>query len=274
MGEQLRVLWLRHSGIASTSAREKLAYRFDFFVQTLWALTTAGLLYSLWSAVYRNATGLALPLDALLTYVCLGQIFNFTRLAQVQRRIIQRVTGNIHSGNIAYDLLRPVDYQAMQFSDALGLFLSEMVLANLPAYLVAVALFGIDAPTSPLAGLGFAVSIFCAFLLNFSLDFLVNILAFWTYGTTGAMYAKKALVDLLAGSLVPLALFPDWLRGIAMVLPFAGIANTPLSIYIGATVGAGIWWGIAQQLLWALAMALLTRLVWLRAVRRVAIQGG
>ncbi len=141
-------------------------------------------------------------------------------------------------------------------------------------HLFALVVFGIAPPASPLAALGFAASLVGAFLVAFSLDFLLMILAFWTYSAGGIIYAKRAGLDLLAGSIVPLTLFPDWLRGVALALPFQSLAYTPISIYLGRIGGAAIWWSILVQLGWATVLVLLTRLVWLRALRRLTIQGG
>jgi ABC-2 type transport system permease protein len=210
----------------------------------------------------------------LLTYICLGQAFNFARIAWAQRRLLFRVNGSLRSGNIVFDLLRPADYQAMQFSEVAGQFVAEMLLINLPAYVFALMVFGIEAPASVGAAAGFALSLLGAFLVSFSLDFFLMILAFWTFGVQGIIYARRAAIDLLAGSIIPLALFPGWLRAIALALPFQGLAYTPISIYLGEIAGAAIWRSFLGQLGWAVALAVLTRLLWLRALRRLVVQGG
>jgi ABC-2 type transport system permease protein len=271
---RLAELALRYWGIAATSVKEKLIYRFDFFSSLVSAMLTATLLYFLWRAIYQSATNLGLPLQALLTYVVLGQVFNFSSIGAAQRRVMWDVVGNIQTGNIIFDLVRPADYQAMQLAASCGTFVSGLLLTSLPAYLLALVVFGISVPASPAAGVGFAASLLAAFLLSFSLDFFINILAFWTFSLQGIMYAKKALLDVLAGTIIPISLFPGWLHTIAQVLPFQGLAYTPLAIYTGAIAGTAIWRAIAVQLLWALALVVLTRLVWLRALRRLVIQGG
>lgn len=271
---RLHELALRHSGIAVTSVKEKLIYRFDFFLSLVITLITMTLLSFLWRAIYRNATAIDLPFQALLTYICLGQAFSFNRIAWPQRRLMFRVGGSIRSGNIVFDLLRPTDYQAMQFSEVLGLYVTEMALINLPAYLFALVVFGISPPASPVAAAGFALALVGAFLLAFSLDFLLSIIAFWTFSAGGIIYGKKALLDLLAGSIVPLTLFPDWLRAVALFLPFQGLGYTPIAIYLGQISGAAIWWSLLVQVGWAAVLILLIRLVWLRALRRLVVQGG
>ena len=63
---------------------------------------------------------------------------------------------------------------------------------------------------------------------------------------------------------------------LALVLTYwaVGLAYTPISIYLGDIRGAAIWWSFLVQLGWAVALAVLTRLIWLRALRRLVVQGG
>ena len=113
-----------------------------------------------------------------------------------------------------------------------------------------------------------------AFFLIFSLDFLIGLLAFWTHNVWGLTYAKIATLDILAGTIIPLTLFPDWLQGIVFALPFKGMAYTPLAIYIGTIQGSAIWMGILNQFAWGVVLILFTRLLWFKARRRIEIQGG
>ena len=274
-GVGLRAMADRYYGIALTSTKEKFVYRFDFFLSLVVSLAGMALMVYLWRAIFRAApTSLGYDLRDLLTYICLGQAFNFGRIAAAQRRLLFRVNGSLRSGNIVFDLLRPVDYQALQFAEVAGQFVTESVLINVPAYLVALLVFGIASPASASAAAGFALSLLGAFLISFSLDFLLMILAFWTFGVNGLIYARRALIELFAGSLVPLTLFPDGLRAIALALPFQGLAYAPISIYQGRIVGSDIWRSFLFQIVWAIVLVLLTRLVWLRARRRLTIQGG
>jgi ABC-2 type transport system permease protein len=265
---------VRYAGVAAASFKEKLAYRFDFFTASLLSLVTAALLSYLWRAVYRSSVGIEMPLETLITYVCVGQAISMTRLSWLQRRSTYQASGKILSGDIIIDLARPLDYQLLQLSDAVGFFFSEMLFINIPSYILFLVVFGIDLPVSPEAAVGFVISLLGAFLLMFSLNYLVAMAAFWTYSALGLIYAKRAIVDILAGSLIPLSLFPQWLKGISEALPFQGIAYVPLSIYIGTIRGSQIWLSILKQFAWALAMMGLMRLIWARASRRITIHGG
>jgi ABC-2 type transport system permease protein len=210
--------------------------------------------------------------QALITYVCLGQAFSFARPGQ--RRVMMRIGIGIRRGDILVDLIRPTDYQLLTFSGTFGAYLMETLMVSLPSYLLAFLLFGIDPPVSSAAALGFFFSLFGAFFLVFSLDFLIGLLAFWTFSVWGLGYAKMAVLDILAGTIIPLTLFPDWLRRIVLALPFKGMAYTPLAIYVGEIEGSAIWMSILNQFAWGVGLTLFTRLLWLRARRRIEIQGG
>jgi len=262
----------RHWGVALAAVKGELAYRFEFFSAIFGTLLTTVLLYFLWTAIYDSAVSMKLSRQSLITYVVLGQAFSFARPGQ--RRAIVRIANNIRSGDVALDLIRPTDYQLLHLSDTLAVYIVETLLVSLPSYALALLVFGIDAPASCEAAAGFAASLIGAFLLVFSLDFFIGLMTFWTVSVWGLTYAKMAVVDVFAGTIVPLSLFPGWLERVAMALPFRGIAYVPLSIYTGAIRGPDIWTNILGQLAWAAVLMLLTRLIWLRARRRLVVQGG
>ena len=262
----------RHLGIITAAIKQEMAYRFNFFTSIVGALLTMALLYYLWSAIYHSATSMEMSYQALITYVCLGQAFSFARPGQ--RRILVRIGYGIRRGDVVLDLIRPTDYQLLTFSETFGAYLMEIAMVSLPSYLLALLVFGIDPPASLEAALGFIVSLMGALFLVFSLDFLVGLMGFWTFSVWGLGYAKIAVIDTLAGTIIPLTLFPDWLRRIVLALPFKGMAYTPLAIYVGEIEGSAIWTSILGQFAWGIGLVLLTRLLWLRARRRIEIQGG
>lgn len=269
---RLRESIVRHSGIVQAAIKEEIAYRFEFFAAILTTLLTTLMLYYLWAAIYHSAEQMEMSFDVLITYVVLGQAFSFARPGQ--RRMLMRISQGIRSGDVALDLLRPTDYQLFHLSRTFGAFLMESAFVSLPAYLLALLVFGINPPASAMAALGFGISLLGAFLLAFALDFFIGMLAFWTVNVWGLTYAKIAVIEILAGTVIPLSLFPDWLRAIALALPFQGIAYTPLSIYVGTIQGMAIRQAIGVQLLWGVGMILLARLLWLRARQQLTLQGG
>jgi ABC-2 type transport system permease protein len=73
---------------------------------------------------------------------------------------------------------------------------------------------------------------------------------------------------------VPLVYWPDTLRSIAGWLPFAGLIQVPVDVYLGHAVGRDLAGLLLFQLSWGLALLLASRLLLALAVRRVVVQGG
>lgn len=266
------VVITRHLGIMQIEIKAATAYNVDFLMKIVLSMLTMALTYYLWTAIYNSSTSMSMTYRSLITYVCLGQAFSVGK--PTQRGIFASIGFNIRSGDVLLDLVRPADYQAMNLSSVLGSYFLDTVAVSLPSYILSMLFFGVSLPVSYAAAAGFVLSLMGALFLVFSIDFFLGILAFWTTSVWGLGYAKMAVIDIFAGAIVPLSLFPGWLQRIVMVLPFKGMAYTPLAIYIGQLKGSAMVTGIMNQFAWGIGLVLLTRLLWIKARRRIEIQGG
>ena len=75
----------------------------------------------------------------------------------------------------------------------------------------------------------FIVAVVLGFVTKALVVFLVSLLGFWTQSGVGLMWSQQAVIQVLSGTIVPLALMPTWLRVVAEWLPLRGIVSTPLT---------------------------------------------
>jgi ABC-2 type transport system permease protein len=73
---------------------------------------------------------------------------------------------------------------------------------------------------------------------------------------------------------VPLNYFPNYVQGIVTWLPFAGMLQAPIEVFLGKLTGAALARALAFQAAWALIFLAANRLLLALAVRRVIVQGG
>jgi ABC-2 type transport system permease protein len=88
------------------------------------------------------------------------------------------------------------------------------------------------------------------------------------------MWSQEAVLQILSGTIVPLAFMPGWLRLIAEVLPMRGIVSTPVTLYLGKATGGEAALLIGLQVVWLVALWVLANLAWRKAFTVVDIQGG
>ncbi|MBQ1062556.1 ABC-2 family transporter protein [Micromonospora sp. D75] len=184
-----------------------------------------------------------------------------------------RMANRIQQGDVAMDLVRPVDYQWSRLAESVGFAVYEAGTA-IVVVLAAAAIFGGMSPpdrdTVPL----FILSALLVLPLRFGIVYLSGLLVFWTQNYVGVQAARIALITLFSGALVPLAFLPEWMRVIATYLPFVGMASTPALLYTGSLDGSDATTAVLVQAAWAVALWWLARLMWSAAARKLTVHGG
>ncbi len=209
----------------------------------------------------------------------LAEVITYIWLTQALLRLLPwqpdtDVEQLIRDGNVAYELMRPLDVYGLWFARAVALRTAPMLLRCLPMLLPAYLWFGMGLPASPAAAAVFLVSVVGAIALSAAITTLLSVSMLVTISGRGIHVLSISVVNLMSGAIVPLSLLPQWSQPVLALLPFRGLLDTPFRIYLGhlpldAAAGA-----IAHQVLWALALMLLGRVLLQRALRHVVVQGG
>ncbi|MBP3540329.1 MAG: ABC-2 family transporter protein [Clostridia bacterium] len=184
---------------------------------------------------------------------------------------------HITSGSIAYELCRPCDLYSMWFVKNMAIRLSRVVLRCAPILLVAALLpapYGVTLPASLEAALLFPISMLLGFLVMVAFSMLVYISAFYTISPNGVRILVTSVLEFLAGGVLPIPFFPDWLRPVMYALPFASMQNTPYLIYVGHFAAGDALGGMVMQLFWVIALVLMGKGWMNRALKKVVVQGG
>ena len=104
--------------------------------------------------------------------------------------------------------------------------------------------------------------------------FAVNLTAFWLVEIRGVVMFYVLVSGLLGGHLIPIHLFPDWLRDLAYATPFPAMVQTPIDLMTGQATGLRALGLVAAQLAWAGGLLVGGRLVLAGATRKLVVQGG
>ena len=255
-----------------------LAYRLRYYTGVVsYTIFVAGYYY-LYTALFASrvpgpdgvATLGGLTVQEMITYVAvawIGRSFYFNNIARDLMHQVQE-------GQIAMQLVKPFDVQAVMMFEAVGESAIRLVMFTLPITVVIVPLFGIRPPADP-ALLGWTLLSFClALVVHSQLNFLTGCLAFRMTNIQGVLRAKMVSGDFLSGVLVPFTLFPEWFQRVVEWLPFQAVGYLPVMIYLGKKPGGQLWEALGIQLAWAVGLYVAGYVVWRRSVRLVIVQGG
>jgi ABC-2 type transport system permease protein len=222
---------------------ESVAYRAEFLV---WLLTTTMplVMLALWTEVARTGeVGGYSSADFTAYYLAAF--------------VVRQLTGSwaawdmnrdIKEGTISMRLLRPLHPLWAYAAENLAV-LPLRLLLSLPVALAALFIAGREHVTHDPRMLAlFAVATFGGWLLSFGIMSIIGSLAFYIDSTVLVFEIWFGLFSLCSGYLIPLSLFPAWLRAPMAYLPFRPMLGLPVEILVGrldfaaALSGIGLEW--------------------------------
>ena len=174
-------------------------------------------------------------------------------------------------GTLSQRLLKPI-HPLLAYSAENLAAIPLRALLCLPV--VAYALFNAHLTRSgPLVAVFFA-SLVGAWLINFSMMAVIGSLAFFLESSTSVFELWLMTFMLLSGYVVPLELFPGWVRAAAEVLPFRYTLGFPVEIVIGVMDLRSALSGLAVQWAYAAGTLVLATFGFRAGVRRFGAYGG
>ncbi len=214
----------------------------------------------------------------IVTYVWLGQAL----LAFLPWNHDLTLEKQIRDGDVAYELLRPLDLYAFWTMRVLATRVSSVSLRAAPIVLVAgiaLPLAGFDGwrlapPETTASGALFGVAMIVAVALGCAITMLVHVSLLWTISGDGIARLVPALVTVFSGMVIPLPLFPDWAQPLLNALPFRALADVPYRVYTGDIPTAEALVPIALGAAWTVALIFCGRYLLLRGQRVLVVQGG
>ncbi len=221
-----------------------------------------------------NAEAFPMTFQATTSYIWLQQAFLAFFMAWMME---SEIFDSIVNGNIAYELCRPVRIYSMWFARSVANRLSKGVLRCFPILIFAAFLpapYGMAAPESISSFLWFLLTMVLGLLVTVSFCMLIYVLTFFTISPQGLRIFFVSMVEFFAGSVIPLPFFPDKIRTIMELLPFAAMQNVPLRIYSGDLAGTYLIKPIVLQVIWLILLTVFGYFLCRYAEKRVSLQGG
>lgn len=215
-----------------------------------------------------------MTLEATSTYIWLQQALLLLFAAWL---IEHEIFDDIVSGNVVYELCRPIEIYDMWFARSVANRLSRAVLRCFPILMVAAFLpgsYGLNAPASVQHFLLFLLTGLLGFFVTVAFFMLVYALTFFTISPSGLRILITSIVEFFAGAIIPLPFFPDKIREVMELLPFASMQNVPLRIYSASMTADEMVRAIALQVFWAVVLVGLGKALCALAMKRMTLQGG
>lgn len=251
--------------------RMELQYRGAMIGGILCQMFFGLILVALYRALYAGKPQ-TLPIENVATYVWLQQAFFRMMLASDSE-----LTDKIRSGDISYDLCRPVNMYGFYYARIMAQKLMGSLMRAVPMLAVAFLLpkgWGISLPKSFLGFLAAIPALLLGLLCVCALENITVAFTMLTLDPRGMQGLLNLLMLTLSGNLFPLTLFPESWQKVLTFFPYAQLLDAPIRLYTGEYLPQDALRVYALQEFWVVILIGIGGAMWNANRKRMIVQGG
>lgn len=248
-----------------------LAYRTNYYSGILVYSINIGAYYFLWTAIYGEKQSIeGLTVMQMVTYIAVAWMARAFYFNNIDREIAREIM----EGKVAVELIRPYNYLTMKMMAGLGEGIFRLLFFSLPGMVIVSLIFPLDFSSSLTTWGHFGLSTVLSFIVNTEINLLTGIMTFFIFNISGLLRAKRVIIDLFSGLLLPISFYPGWAQEVMSFLPFQAISYIPSMIFTEGLQGSAIYHALMLQFIWAVVLIVPIQTLWVIARKRLVVQGG
>lgn len=251
-----------------------LQYRFAAIAGIVTQFFFGAMYLMIYDAYYRNGISNSMTWQELVSFVWLNQAFFYLTYFNL---IDLDLYDSIVTGNVSYELVRPISLYWLWYTKLLAKKISGTVLRFLPVIIVALILpyqYSLKGPISEEAFYIFLITLVLGVVLSLGIGMLLYGLMFYTTSAKGVFSVYAVIAEFLAGSIIPIPFMPYFLQKICYMLPFRLMIDLPFRLYCGnISIEEGIQ-SIFIQFIWIILLIPLGIIIFKTASKKLVVQGG
>lgn len=223
---------------------------------------------------YSSSAG-EMPINykAAITYIWIGQAM----LGMLPWNGDSEIQNLIKTGNVTYELVRPMNLYNYWFARAFALRTAPTLLKSIPLFIIALLLptdYKMSLPPNFLALLGWIITTFGALMISCTITNIINITTLYSLSGDGIQRLLATIVTICSGMIVPLPLFPDKFKEVLNYLPFGGLVDIPARFFTGEISFNQLTRYFLFQCSWAFVIYILGQWILNKKIKDLVVQGG
>ena len=259
-----------YRGSLKMEIKNSLAYKANLFFYLTYVIVPPLAIFFLWSSVLGDGKNIAsYDLSSMVTYFVITQLFVSSTPFSAWREI----GDDIRNGNLSLWLVKPMDHYLLYLSRLIGSWIPLWIISFGGVGIVFLLLHNymkfqtdfIVIMTTLAFWLGGVV-------FGFTMGYLLNLLAFWTERSSGALMLSSSAAYFLSGAVFPLDVLP--LKEVWLALPYKYSGYFPAQIYLGRVPSSEWFIEFIRLCFWILISISASKIVWRIGLKRYQAAGG
>lgn len=250
--------------------KQRFFYVADYVFSALFIVVILFVFTNLWSTIFAGRAEIeGITIVQLIWYLALTEAIT---MSNSWRSTFEDVSSEIKSGTIANYLTKPLSYIGWQFSTnfskSLVYFVTVLAIGAIITYFLVGSMSFSLTTIIPLT-----ILVLSAFVLSFFVGMAFVSLAFWVEDVNAIYWILQKALFILGGMLVPIDLYPEFIREYLYYIPFSFITYWPGKYFI--TGSSEIFYlALVGQVAWFLIFFAIALVIYKIGIRRLNIHGG
>ena len=226
---------------------------------------------NLWQYIYQDPNQLinGYSVNQMIWYVLITEIlWGGTK----NRTLLNQISQDIKTGNIAYNINKPYNYISYIISRNFGEITIKFILFIIFGIIIGVTFIG-KIPGFQLKNIPLIlISVVLGVTINSLLRMIISIISFWIEDSRPFQWIYDKLI-LILGTIFPIEMFPVWLQPVIKFTPVYVITYGPAKLIIdfSAEMFSKI---IVAQVIYLLICSAILMFLYNRGVKKLNVNGG
>lgn len=257
--------------ILKTLIKDSIYYPYRLIVDTVIMIARCGALLILYGYVFQLNNGVIN--NTTFIVVAWSMFFYFAFSVLHIRGISRMIMQDVQTGNIEILFSKPISYLSYRMWWQIGSSLYSFLAITTLTTIVLIFIIGIPATMTINI---FIPTLFLVILFGIILSLLlyaiVGLLAFWIEDINPVFWIVDKAVMILGGSYLPVALFPVFMKKLALYSPFGASQFVTHTVY--ETWQTNWYQLIGIQLFWIILLGLIVYFMFESAKKKISVNGG
>ena len=256
--------------------REAIQYKTAAFAGVLTQFAWAGMYMMLFSTFLENGTENDMSIAHMSTFIWLQQsLYALINISNVDKDIYEQ----IRNGNIAIDLVKPIDIYNVWYYKTLGKKVAMVTLRFIPIILISslpiLGQYRVIIQTNPTILVLSVISLILSTALTMSYIMMMLALIMILISSDGIKILFQLILEFFSGMVIPISFMPTKIATILKFTPFYYIQNITFNIYSGYMSNSKeILINLIMQVFWIIVLTILSKMIIKKRLSKITIQGG
>lgn len=219
----------KYGEISKITMANSLVYFWNFLSKNIFLVFILFIYLMLWKNIYSQKGSIVggLTLNQMIWYLIVTELVTLSRTD-----IHIQVNEDVKTGNIAYLLNKPYNYVLYCFSYYIGEIGIKLFTNGIIGISIGLIYVG-KLENFNFSHLPFIfLSLLAGCFINFFIYIILSLSSFWFEENNAFFWIYSKLIFTLGGMLMPIDLFPNWLKSLSGYLPFAYVTYVPAKLAV------------------------------------------